>query len=116
VTWQISKSQKKDIIYVQHNFDFSLLHICLDIFVGCPGPSKLVGVVGGDANSKLVDALSKEYGLVRAKVFKDINLDDARRALQSKEIGAVLVVIPLSEKYLALVRGYFSRVQKYRRC
>jgi TRAP-type uncharacterized transport system substrate-binding protein len=74
--------------------------------------SRVVGVVGGDANSKLVDALSKEYGLVRAKVFKDINLDDARRALQSKEIGAVLVVIPLSEKYLALVRGLFQQSAK----
>ena len=31
-----------------------------------------VGVLGGDANSKIVDVLSKEYGLDRAKVFKDI--------------------------------------------
>src|SRR5438876_4574180 len=39
-----------------------------------------VGVIGAEANSKLVDALSKEYGLVRAKVFKDVTLVDARRA------------------------------------
>src|SRR5216683_1427558 len=36
-----------------------------------------VGVIGAEANSTLVDALSKEYGLVRAKVFKDVTLADA---------------------------------------
>src|SRR5450631_129765 len=71
-----------------------------------------LGVIGGNANSKLVDVLSKEYGLVRAKVFKDVTLADARRALQSKEIGALLVVIPLSEKYLSLVRGFFQQGPK----
>jgi TRAP-type uncharacterized transport system substrate-binding protein len=71
-----------------------------------------VGVIGAEANSKLVDALSKEYGLVSAKVFKDVTLVDARHALQSKEIGALLVVIPLSQKYLALVRGFFQQGAK----
>jgi TRAP-type uncharacterized transport system substrate-binding protein len=71
-----------------------------------------VGVIGGDANSKLVDVLSKEYGLVRAKVFKDVNLAEARHALQSKEVSALLVVIPLSEKYLSLVRGFFQQNAK----
>jgi TRAP-type uncharacterized transport system substrate-binding protein len=71
-----------------------------------------VGVIGGDVNAKLVDILSKEYGLVRAKVFKDVTLADARRALQSKEIGALLVVMPLSEKYLSLVRGLFQQGPK----
>jgi TRAP-type uncharacterized transport system substrate-binding protein len=67
-----------------------------------------VGVVSGVANSKLVDVLSKEYGLDRAKVFKDIALSDTRRAIQSKEVSALLVVIPLAEKYLSLVRGFFQ--------
>jgi TRAP transporter TAXI family solute receptor len=71
-----------------------------------------VGVIAGDANAKLVDILSKEYGLDRAKVFKDVTLADARRALQSKEIAALLVVMPLSEKYLALVRGFFQQGPK----
>src|SRR6267143_1519726 len=57
-----------------------------------------VGVIGGEANSKIVDVLSKEYGLDRAKVFKDVTLADARHALQSKEVNALLVVIPLSQK------------------
>jgi TRAP-type uncharacterized transport system substrate-binding protein len=71
-----------------------------------------VGVIGAEANSKLVDVLSKEYGLVSAKVFKDVTLADARHALQSKEISALLVVIPLSQKYLSLVRGFFQQSNK----
>jgi TRAP-type uncharacterized transport system substrate-binding protein len=71
-----------------------------------------VGVLGGEANSKIVDVLSKEYGLDRAKVFKDLTLADARRALQSKEVSALLVVIPLSQKYLSLVRGFFPQGPK----
>src|ERR1700733_12922411 len=71
-----------------------------------------VGVIGGDANSEVVDVLSKEFGLDRAKVFKDIALPDARRALQSKEVNALLVVIPLTEKYLSLVREFFQQGAK----
>jgi TRAP-type uncharacterized transport system substrate-binding protein len=71
-----------------------------------------VGVIGGEANSKLVDALSKEYGLDRAKVFKDIALADVRHELQSKSISALLVVIPLSQKYLSLVRAFFQQGAK----
>jgi TRAP-type uncharacterized transport system substrate-binding protein len=71
-----------------------------------------VGVFGGETSSRIVDALSNEYGLDRAKVFKDIPLPDARRALQSKEVNALLVVIPLTEKYLSLVRDVFQQGSK----
>jgi TRAP-type uncharacterized transport system substrate-binding protein len=71
-----------------------------------------VGVIAGDSNTKLVDVLSKEYGFDREKVFKDIALPDARRAVQSKEVSALLVVIPLAEKYLSLVRGIFQQGPK----
>src|SRR4051794_2562034 len=67
-----------------------------------------VGVLGGEANTKIVEVLSKEYGLDRAKVFKDIALPDARRAIQSKEVSALLIVIPLTGKYLSLVRDIFQ--------
>ncbi len=70
---------------------------------------RTVGVVGGAANSKIVDVLTKEYDLVRAKVvFKDIALTDVRQAIQSKQISALVVVIPLAERYLSLVRGFFQ--------
>src|ERR1700676_348310 len=71
-----------------------------------------VGVIGGAANSGIVDVLSKEYGLDRAKVFKDVALPDARRAVQTREVGALLVVIPLTGKYLTLVRGFFQQGPK----
>src|SRR6202166_3001547 len=51
-----------------------------------------IGVIGGVANSKIVDVLSKEFGLDRDKVFKDVALPDARRAIQSKEVSALLIV------------------------
>src|SRR6266404_8915285 len=45
-----------------------------------------VGVVGGVANSKIVDVLTKEYDLGRAKVvFKNIALADVRQAIQSRQ-------------------------------
>src|SRR5712672_461993 len=71
-----------------------------------------VGVIGGDTNRKIVDVLSKEFGLDRDKVFKDVALPDARRALQSKEVSALLIVIPLAEKYLSLLRGFFPQGPK----
>jgi TRAP-type uncharacterized transport system substrate-binding protein len=71
-----------------------------------------VGVVGGETNAKIIDVLSKEFGLDRAKVFKDIALPDVRSAIQSKEVSALLVVIPLSEKYLSLVKGFVAQGPK----
>jgi TRAP-type uncharacterized transport system substrate-binding protein len=71
-----------------------------------------VGLIGGGSNAGIADVLSREYGLDRAQVFKDIALSDARRAIQSKEVGALLIVIPLAEKYLSLVRGFFQQSSK----
>ena len=68
-----------------------------------------VGVVGKDTNSRIVDVLTAKYDLARAKVeFKDVALQDARRAVESKEVSALLVVTPLTQKYLSLVRGFFA--------
>ena len=74
---------------------------------------RTVGVISGEANAKIVDVLSNTYGLSRAKVlFKNLALTEARPALQSKEVSALLVVIPLSQKYLSLVRGLFQQGPK----
>jgi hypothetical protein len=40
-------------------------------------------------------------------VFKDIAPADARRAAQAKEVAALLLVVPLTEKHLSFVRGLF---------
>ena len=72
-----------------------------------------VGVVGGEANSRIVDVLVKEYDLLRAKVvFKNLALQDVRQAVQSKQVSALLVVIPLTQKYLSLVKGFFPQNSK----
>ena len=72
-----------------------------------------VGVVAGETNRKLTNVLTEEYDLGRLGVkFRDLAPSDARRALDSKEVRALLVVIPLTEKYLALVRGLFQQTAK----
>jgi TRAP transporter TAXI family solute receptor len=71
-----------------------------------------VGVLAGPANARIADVLAAEYGLDRAKTFKDVALSDARRAVQSKEVSALLVVIPLAQKYLSQVRGFFQQGAK----
>jgi TRAP-type uncharacterized transport system substrate-binding protein len=66
-----------------------------------------VGVVGGEINQSIVDALTREYDLAGKVTFRNVAPTDVPRAIQSKEASAFLVVIPLSEKYLALVRRFF---------
>jgi TRAP-type uncharacterized transport system substrate-binding protein len=74
---------------------------------------RIVGVLGGETNSKIVDVLNNTYDLARAKVlFKNLALTEARQALQSKEVSALLVVVPLSAKYLSLVRDLFQQGPK----
>jgi len=72
-----------------------------------------VGVVGGEVNQKVVSVLTKEYGLDRANVvFKNLAPADTRRALDSKEVRVLLFVLPLTEKYLSLMRGLFPQNPK----
>ena len=95
-------------------------HVVL-LIVAPPGSSidsmeklkgRRVGVIAGDSNASIVDVLSKEYGLDRAKTFKNIALPDARNAIQSKDVSALLMVIPLAQKYLSLLRGFFQQGPK----
>jgi TRAP-type uncharacterized transport system substrate-binding protein len=67
-----------------------------------------LGVVGGEINHGVVEALKKEYDLGHANVtFKDIAPLDARRAVQAREVAALLLVLPLTDRYLAFVKGLF---------
>ena len=72
-----------------------------------------VGVVGGEMNRKVVSALTEEYDLGRANVsFRNLAPAETRRALEAKEVRALLIVVPLTEKYLALLRGFFLQNPK----
>jgi len=72
-----------------------------------------VGVVAGETNQKMVSVLTKAYDLERANVtFKSLAPAQVRRALETKEVRALLLVVPLSEKYLSLVRGLFPQNAK----
>jgi TRAP-type uncharacterized transport system substrate-binding protein len=74
---------------------------------------KTVGVVGGEVNQKVVEALTREYGLDGAKThFKDLAVQDIAQAFKSKQISALLVVMPLAQKYLTILRNLFSRAGK----
>jgi TRAP-type uncharacterized transport system substrate-binding protein len=73
----------------------------------------IVGVLGGEANTRIVDVLNNSYNLARNKtVFKNLSLEETRQAVQSKQVSALLVVIPLTEKYLTLVKGFFPQGTK----
>ena len=72
-----------------------------------------VGIVGAETNQKIVGVLTRTYDLGRANItFKPLAPGDVRRALETKEVRAVLLVLPLTEKYLSLVRGLFSQNAK----
>jgi TRAP-type uncharacterized transport system substrate-binding protein len=72
-----------------------------------------VGVVGGEVNNNLVKVLSDEYDLAKSGVtFKSLGLTETRRALETKEVRAILIVMPLAERYLSLLRGLFPQNAK----
>jgi hypothetical protein len=67
-----------------------------------------IGVIGGEVNHAIVDVLSREYDLNHSNVvFRDIAAQDARQALQSKSVSALLMVAPLTEKHLAWIKSLF---------
>ncbi|MET0277518.1 MAG: TAXI family TRAP transporter solute-binding subunit [Pseudorhodoplanes sp.] len=71
---------------------------------------KTLGVVGGPVNKHLVDALDKEYDLTRSKVnFRDISPADIPSVIASKQVQALLIVAPVSERYVAQIRNLFPR-------
>ena len=79
-----------------------------------PGLKRLtVGVVGGEINRPVVDALTEEYDLGRANVvFRNLAFAETRRALEAREVRALLIVVPLAEKYLTMLRGLFPQSPK----
>jgi TRAP-type uncharacterized transport system substrate-binding protein len=76
---------------------------------------KTIGVVGEEINRRVVEVLSREYDFAGAKIrVKDIAVADAQQAFRSRQVSALLVVTPTSERYLALIRGVFAGDPKRR--
>jgi TRAP-type uncharacterized transport system substrate-binding protein len=74
---------------------------------------KMVGVLAADTNRQVVAAITKEYALEAAKVsFKNLTPPEVPQAFQTKQIQALLVVLPLSEKYITMLRDIFPRTSK----
>jgi ABC-type nitrate/sulfonate/bicarbonate transport system substrate-binding protein len=72
-----------------------------------------VGVVGGEMNRGVVSALTEEYDLGGVGVtFRNLAPAETRRALESRQVRSVLIVVPVAEKYLALLRGLFLQNSK----
>ena len=62
---------------------------------------KTVGVVGGDINASLLQALDKGYDLTASHVhFKDLDLQEAPKAVASKAVSALVVVAPVTPHYI----------------
>ena len=73
-----------------------------------------IGVAGGAVNHQVVEALTSAYDPAQAQLrFKDLAIEDIPQALKSQKINAVLVVMPVTEKYLlAVLRNRFPRSDK----
>jgi len=81
---------------------------------GTPGTieslkGKTIGVVNEEINRPVIEALTRKYDLTGAKVrFKDLTIADAPHAFRSRTVNALLVVTPISEKYLTVLRSIFT--------
>jgi TRAP transporter TAXI family solute receptor len=74
---------------------------------------KVIGVVGLDVNHNVVNAVDKDYDLTRSKTqFKNLWPPEIEPALRQKQIQALLVVMPITEKYLSLLRNALPRSGK----
>jgi len=74
---------------------------------------KTVGVVAAAINKGVVAALTQGYDLERRKVrFRDLMPAEVPQALQSRQVQALLLVMPISETYLARVREGLLRAPK----
>jgi TRAP transporter TAXI family solute receptor len=69
---------------------------------------KMVGVVGGETNNPVAEAIFPDHGDRNSVKLKDIAATEASQALKSRTINALLLVVPVSERYRSMVRGFFD--------
>jgi NMT1-like family len=67
-------------------------------------------VIGGAVNQTVKTVIAKEYDFEKNKTrFRDLPPTEAAQAVQGKQVQALLVVMPLSEKYIARLRELLLR-------
>lgn len=70
---------------------------------------KTIGVVGADINRSLVTALSNEYDTARLNItFKNVPINEARQAVVSNEVTALLMVLPIARRYIGYIDKLFQ--------
>jgi TRAP transporter TAXI family solute receptor len=69
---------------------------------------KTVGVVGGETNNPVAEAIFPDHGDRNSVKLKDIAATEASQALKSRAVNALLLVVPVSERYRSMVRGFFE--------
>ncbi|MBX9758867.1 MAG: C4-dicarboxylate ABC transporter substrate-binding protein [Beijerinckiaceae bacterium] len=76
---------------------------------------KTVGVIGLDANQRIIDALTREYDLATHKtVFKPLLPSEVLEAFRQKHIQALIAVLPLTERYMNAIRAMAQGMPKGR--
>jgi TRAP transporter TAXI family solute receptor len=67
---------------------------------------RTLGVIGGSTNRHIAELLNRVFELGPPRMLiKDLAADAVRPAVQSKQVHAVLAVIPISERYIAGLRA-----------
>ncbi|BAT58255.1 hypothetical protein GJW-30_1_00778 [Variibacter gotjawalensis] len=69
--------------------------------------TKQVGVINGDINKRVVDALAASYAMDRNR-FKNVTPEEAKKMIQAKQLQALLVVTPVTERYLSVAREFLG--------
>ena len=74
---------------------------------------KTIGVIGGQINQRVTSIIAREYEFEKNKTrFRYLLPAEATQAVQSKQVQALLIVMPLSEKYVAQIRDNLLRGPK----
>src|SRR4051812_41313898 len=71
---------------------------------------KTIGVIGGPINENVKAIIAREYEFEKNKTrFRDLFPADAPQAVQAKQVQALLLVMPLTERYIGRLRELLLR-------
>src|SRR5262245_47813457 len=71
---------------------------------------KTIGVIGGPINDTVKAIIAREYEFEKNKTrYRDLVPADAAQAVQAKQVQALLLVMPLTERYIGRLRELLLR-------